>query len=99
MVNCVDLPYFNYECFVIAGGGYDVATYNIAKKTKGKVYVPYSGYSSATTALRVSPDVKFLAIAQGSDWSKGLDELSNWRRAKILVIALKNEDNVSHTSK
>ena len=55
------------------GGSEDLAAYNTGKKTKVKTVASLSTTTGATTAIKISPKVDFIAFATGTDWLKGLN--------------------------
>lgn len=54
--------------------------------------------NTSVTAVSISPDCEYYAFAVGTDWNKGLEELSLALPIKINVGRLSNSDVVSTTS-
>ena len=46
--------------------------------------------------MKISPDGELIVYAGGNDWSKGLDELYESKRTKILGIKISTSDVVSN---
>ncbi len=74
-IDCVDLGYASYEHFSIVGGTEDLSSYNLIKKSKSLTYITSSSTTGATTAARLSPKLDLIAVATGTDWTKGIHEL------------------------
>ncbi len=74
-MNALDIGKYKYDSFAIIGGSEDLAAYNTSKKTKVKTIASSSSSTGATTAVKLSPKVDYLAFATGTDWLKGLNEL------------------------
>lgn len=74
-VNALDIGKYKYDSFAIIGGTEDLAAYNTNKRTKVKTLSSSSTSTGATTAVKISPKVDYVAFATGTDWLKGLNEL------------------------
>ena len=72
-VNALDIGKYKYDSFTMIGGSQDLAAYNTVKKTKVKTLASLSTTTGATTAVKISPKVDFIAFATGTDWLKGLN--------------------------
>ena len=81
--------------FVIVCGTEEVGVYSPQKSSKIKTL---GSSTTAVTAVSISPDCQYYAFALGSDWNKGLDQLSLTLPVKLNVGRLASSDVTSMSS-
>ena len=91
-VNCIDLGCYKYDPFVMTGGSDDLRGGNLYKKSAMHPISSTTSSVGATTAVRLSPDLDFVAFATGCDWLKGLHELDTMKRPRIAVVKMTSQD-------
>jgi len=96
MINGIDFGVKDgkYE-FGVFCGTEEMATYSTEKSLRIKTL----GSTGVTvTAISVSPDCEYYAFATGTDWCKGMEELSSSLPIKINVGRLTSSDVTTLTS-
>ena len=92
-VNAVDLGIKDKKhVFCICGGSVETGLFDAIKDKKIKNLTS----ERSVTALKISPDGELMVYVGGSDWLKGLDELHDSKRPKILGIRISTNDVVSN---
>jgi WD40 repeat protein len=83
MVNCVELGLRDckYE-FALFCGTFESGMFSTDKNMRIK---SISTGDAAVTAISLSPDYEYYAYAFGSDWCKGLEELSTGNAVRLMV--------------
>ena len=88
-VNSVDISVKDRKyCFCAIGGSEDGGMHEINKNRKLKNLTN----SSTVTAVKVSPDSEYVVFALGSDWAKGLNELTESKKPKLIGMRLNSSD-------
>ena len=83
-ISCKDRKHF----FCFYSGSEETGMFEITKNKKIKNITT----ANSVTAVKVSPDSDFLLYACGSDWLKGLDELNDAKKAKLVGVKLTSSD-------
>lgn len=91
-VNTVDLGFKNHETFCLVGGTDNLRTFNLSTKNEGPMITSSSTSIGATTAVRLSPNLEFVAFATGTDWCKGIHELDHIKKPLVSVIRLNESE-------
>lgn len=83
-IACKDRKY----CFCVYGGSEESGMFDITKNKKVKNLTS----ASTVTAVKVSSDCEFMIYATGSDWIKGVDELNDAKKAKLIGLKVTTSD-------
>jgi hypothetical protein len=86
-LNSVDVAFYDGRPFIGVASSSESTLINPFTKYK---IVSFSNEDreGASTAIKISPNLEFVAVCTGSDWSKGLGELQCLRKPRVIVSRL-----------